>query len=41
MAGLDPATQPARQRRNKRVISTRTRACWVAGSEAGHGEVGE
>ncbi len=31
MAGLDPATQPARRKSGKRL--------WMAGSEAGHGDV--
>jgi len=38
MAGLDPATQCARVCGRKRIIGSRTLACWVAGSEAGHGE---
>jgi len=40
MAGLDPAIQHAAQRRQERVFGARTRACWVAGSEAGHGDFG-
>jgi len=38
MAGLDPATQRARVGGRKRVNGAQTRASWVAGSEAGHGE---
>jgi len=39
MAGLDPATQPARACGRKKVFGSRTLARWMAGSEAGHGEM--
>jgi len=39
MAGLDPATQRARVRGRNRLIGSRTLARWMAGSEAGHGEM--
>ncbi len=34
MAGLDPATQRARVCGRKRIIGSRTLACWVAASRA-------
>jgi len=39
MAGRDPATQRARVRGRNRLIGSRTLARWMAGSEAGHGEM--
>ena len=39
MAGLAPATQRARVYGRSRLIGSRTLACWMAGSEAGHGEM--
>jgi len=38
MAALEAATQRARVGGRKRIIGSQTLACWLAGSEAGHGE---
>jgi len=41
MDGLDPSTQSARVRAREKVYWPREGAArWVAGSEAGHGELG-
>jgi len=38
MGGLDPPTQSARVGARKGIIAAQTRGCWLAGSEAGHGD---
>ena len=41
MAGLDPDTKRPRVGAANDSVRSRTLACWVTGSEAGHGEEGE